>query len=223
MFTGIVAEVGEVRRVEESDGGRRLTIAADEVLSDVEGGASIAVNGACLTVEEFDGESFEVFLAAETVEKTYLGEIEEGDVVNLERALRADARLDGHFVQGHVDTTTEVVDVRQVGEDGEALRASENGEALRASKNSSGESPREDWEYEFALPEAFGQYIVNKGSVALDGISLTVAEKGEETFTVAIIPTTRRVTNLSEKEPGDPVHLEVDVLAKYAEELLAER
>jgi riboflavin synthase len=214
MFTGIVAEVGEVRRVEESDGGRRLTIAADEVLSDVADGASIAVNGACLTVEEFDDESFVVFLAAETVAKTYLGEIEEGDVVNLERALRADARLDGHFVQGHVDTTTELVDVRKVGEDGEALRAS---------KNSSGESPREDWEYEFAVPEAFGQYIVNKGSVALDGISLTVAEKGEETFTVAIIPTTRRVTNLSEKEPGDPVHLEVDVLAKYAEELLAER
>ena len=194
MFTGIVAEVGEVRRIKETEGGRRLTIAADEVLSDVENGASIAVNGACLTVEEFDDESFEVFLAAETVEKTYLGEVEEGDVVNLERALRADARLDGHFVQGHVDTTTEVVDVREVGE---------------------------DWEYEFAIPEGYGQYIVDKGSVALDGISLTVAEKGEETFTVAIIPTTRRVTNLSGKEPGDPVHLEVDVLAKYADELLA--
>lgn len=214
MFTGIVAEVGEIRRVEETEGGRRLTIAADEVLSDVADGASIAVNGACLTVEAFDDDSFEVFLAAETVAKTYLGEVGEGDVVNLERALRADARLDGHFVQGHVDTTTELVDVRQVGEDGEALRSSEN---------SSGESPREDWEYEFAVPEDFGQYIVDKGSVALDGISLTVAEKGEDTFTVAIIPTTRRVTNLSEKEPGDPVHLEVDVLAKYADELLTER
>ncbi|WP_266075077.1 riboflavin synthase [Haladaptatus caseinilyticus] len=194
MFTGIVAEAGEVRRVEDADGGRRLTISAEEVLTDVEHGASISVNGACLTVEKFDDETFEVFLAEETVAKTYLGDVTVGDTVNLERALRADTRLDGHFVQGHVDTTTEVVDVRQV---------------------------REDWEYEFAIPEEFGQYIVNKGSVALDGISLTVAEKGEDTFTVAIIPTTRDVTNLSGKEPGDPVHLEVDVLAKYAEQLLA--
>ncbi|WP_049971725.1 riboflavin synthase [Haladaptatus cibarius] len=195
MFTGIVAEAGEVRRVEDAEGGRRLTIAGDEALADVEHGASISVNGACLTVEEFDAETFEVFLAEETLSKTYLGEVREGDVVNLERALRADARLDGHFVQGHVDTTTEVVDVRQVGE---------------------------DWEYEFVIPDGFGQYIVNKGSVALDGISLTVAEKGEDTFTVAIIPTTRDVTNLSDKGSGDPVHLEVDVLAKYAEQLLAE-
>ncbi|WP_458207013.1 riboflavin synthase [Haladaptatus sp. NG-SE-30] len=195
MFTGIVAEAGEVRRVEATEGGRRLTIAADEILSDVEHGASISVNGACLTVEGFDEETFEVFLASETVEKTYLGEVEEGDAVNLERALRADARLDGHFVQGHVDTTTEVVDVRQVGE---------------------------DWEYEFAIPGGYGQYIVDKGSVALDGISLTVADRRDDTFTVAIIPTTRNLTNLSEKEPGDPVHLEVDVLAKYAERLLAE-
>ncbi|WP_458186868.1 riboflavin synthase [Haladaptatus sp. NG-WS-4] len=195
MFTGIVVEAGEVRHVEETEGGRRLTIAAEEALSDVEHGASISVNGACLTVERFDDETFEVFLASETVAKTYLGEVEVGDAVNLERALRADARLDGHFVQGHVDTTTQVVDVRQVGE---------------------------DWEYEFAIPEGYGQYIVDKGSVALDGISLTVAERDETTFTVAIIPTTRDLTNLSEKEPGDPVHLEVDVLAKYAERLLVE-
>ncbi|GAA0248137.1 riboflavin synthase [Haladaptatus pallidirubidus] len=195
MFTGIVAEAGEVRRVADADGGRRLTIAGDKALADVERGASISVNGACLTVEEFDAETFEVFLAEETLSKTYLGEVKEGDVVNLERALRADARLDGHFVQGHVDTTTEVVDVRQVGE---------------------------DWEYEFAIPDGFGRYVVNKGSVAVDGISLTVAEKSENTFTVAIIPTTRDVTNLSAKESGDPVHIEVDVLAKYAEQLLAE-
>lgn len=195
MFTGIVAETGKVRRVEDADGGRRLVIAADEALSDAEHGTSISVNGACLTVERFDKETFEVFLASETVAKTYLGDIEVGDTVNLERALRADARLDGHFVQGHVDTTTEVADVRQMGE---------------------------DWEYEFAIPEEYGRYIVEKGSVAVDGISLTVADRREDTFTVAIIPTTRDVTNLSEKEPGDPVHLEVDVLAKYAERLLAE-
>ena len=193
MFTGIVAEAGEVREVVDDEGGRRLTIAADEVLSGLDHGASVSVSGACLTVEAFDAEAFEVFLASETLEKTYFDSVEVGDAVNLERALRADARLDGHFVQGHVDTVTEVVDVRQVGE---------------------------DWEYEFAVPPAYDAYVADKGSVALDGISLTVAERGEDTFTVAIIPTTRRSTNLSEKQPGDPVHLEVDVLAKYVERLL---
>ena len=182
-----------MREVVDDEGGRRLTIAADEVLSGLDHGASVSVSGACLTVEAFDAEAFEVFLASETLEKTYFDSVEVGDAVNLERALRADARLDGHFVQGHVDTVTEVVDVRQVGE---------------------------DWEYEFAVPPAYDAYVADKGSVALDGISLTVAERGEDTFTVAIIPTTRRSTNLSEKQPGDPVHLEVDVLAKYVERLL---
>ncbi|WP_327050958.1 riboflavin synthase [Halomicrococcus gelatinilyticus] len=193
MFTGIVAESGEVREVVDDEGGRRLTIAADEVLDGLDHGASVSVSGACLTVEAFDDETFEVFLASETLEKTYFDVVEVGDSVNLERALRADARLDGHFVQGHVDTVTEVVDVREVGE---------------------------DWEYEFAVPEAYDAYVADKGSVALDGISLTVAERGEETFTVAVIPTTRELTNLSGKEPGDPVHLEVDVLAKYVERML---
>jgi len=193
MFTGIVAESGEVREVVDDEGGRRLTIAADEVLDGLDHGASVSVSGACLTVEAFDDETFEVFLASETLEKTYFDAVAVGDSVNLERALRADARLDGHFVQGHVDTVTEVVDVRQVGE---------------------------DWEYEFAVPEAYDAYVADKGSVALDGISLTVAERSDDTFTVAIIPTTRELTNLSQKEPGDPVHLEVDVLAKYVERML---
>ena len=184
-----------MRAVTDDEGGRRLTIAADGVLSDLDHGASVSVSGACLTVESFDEESFEVFLASETLEKTYFDEVAVGDAVNLERALRADDRLDGHFVQGHVDTVTEVVDVRQVGD---------------------------DWEYEFAVPVGYEAYVADKGSVALDGISLTVAERGEETFTVAIIPTTRELTNLSQKEPGDPVHLEVDVLAKYVERMLAE-
>ncbi len=202
-----------MRAVTDDEGGRRLTIAADEVLSDLNHGASVSVSGACLTVESFDEESFEVFLASETVEKTYFDEVAVGDAVNLERALRADDRLDGHFVQGHVDTVTEVVDVRRVGEDGEVLRTSEE---------SSGAPPRGGWEYEFAVPEEYEAYVADKGSVALDGISLTVAERGEGTFTVAVIPTTRELTNLSEKEPGDPVHLEVDVLAKYVERMLAE-
>ena len=184
-----------MREVTETDDGRRLRIAGDEVTADLERGQSVSVSGVCLTVEEHGPDWFEVFLASETVAKTYLGEVGAGDPVNLERAMPADGRFDGHVVQGHVDTTTAVADVRQVGE---------------------------DWEYEFTIPEGFGRYVVDKGSVAVDGISLTVADRGEDAFSVAIIPETRRVTNLSEKEPGDPVHLEVDVIAKYAERLLAD-
>ncbi|WP_137283874.1 riboflavin synthase [Halorussus salinisoli] len=193
MFTGIVEEAGTVRDVTATDGGRRLRIEGAEVTEGLERGQSISVSGVCLTVEEFADDWFEVFLASETVEKTYLGEVEAGDSVNLERAMAADGRFDGHVVQGHVDTTAEVADVREVGE---------------------------DWEYEFAIPEGFGKYVVDKGSVTVDGISLTVAERGDDTFSVAIIPETHAVTNLSEKEVGDPVHLEVDVIAKYAERLL---
>jgi riboflavin synthase len=195
MFTGIVEETGEVVAAETADSGLRLRISSE--FDDLEHGQSISVSGACLTVEAYgDGEGgrwFEVFLAEETRAKTYLGELSVGDRVNLERALRADDRLDGHFVQGHVDATTEVVDVRPVGD---------------------------DWEFEFALPADQARYVVDKGSVSLDGISLTVADRGEETFTVAIIPTTYEETTLSEKEPGDSVHVEVDVIAKYAEQLV---
>ncbi|WP_276300038.1 riboflavin synthase [Halorussus lipolyticus] len=193
MFTGIVEEQGEVTDVTVTDEGRRLRIEADEAARNLERGQSVSVSGVCLTVEDHGPGWFEVFLASETVAKTYLGEVEADDPVNLERAMPADGRFDGHVVQGHVDTTAEVVDIQQVGE---------------------------DWEYEFAIPEGVGKYVVDKGSIAVDGISLTVAERGEETFSVAIIPETRDVTNLSEKTVGDPVHLEVDVIAKYAENLL---
>ena len=193
MFTGIVEEAGAVGGVTETDEGRRLRIEADEVTGDLDRGQSVSVSGACLTVEEYGPDWFEVFLASETVEKTYLGDLTVGDPVNLERAMPADGRFDGHVVQGHVDATATVAAVRQVGE---------------------------DWTYEFAVPEAFDGYVVDKGSVAVDGISLTVAERGADAFSVAVIPETRRVTTLSEKEPGDPVHLEVDVVAKYAERLL---
>ncbi|WP_435316962.1 riboflavin synthase [Haloarchaeobius sp. TZWSO28] len=193
MFTGIVEETGEVVEVTETDDGRRLRIAGDVVLEDIGHGASIAVSGVCLTVEEFDAETFEVFLAEETVAKTYLGTVEAGDLVNLERAMPADGRFDGHIVQGHVDTTAEVLAVDRVGE---------------------------DWRFTFELPEGYEKYVVDKGSVTLDGISLTVAAKGEGEFAVAIIPTTYELTNLSAKEPGDFVHLEVDVMAKYVENML---
>jgi riboflavin synthase len=211
MFTGIVVGTGVVTDVVETEDGRRLRVAAD--LDGLERGQSIAVSGACLTVEahgRFDGDPpsvggldpaelegtawFELFLATETLRRTYLDRLGPGDRVNVERALRADDRLDGHFVQGHVDGTAEVVAVREVGE---------------------------DWEFEFSTPESLSGYLVEKGSVAVDGISLTVADVGEGTFTVAIIPETYAVTTLSEKAPGDPVHLEADVIAKYVESLVA--
>jgi len=193
MFTGIVEGVGVVRDVRVDGDGRRLRIGTD--LGPFEHGQSVSVSGACLTVEAHGDDYFDVFTAEETIKKTYLGELAAGDRVNVERAMPADGRFDGHVVQGHVDTTTEVVDVERVGD---------------------------DWRFTFGIPEGHGQYLVPKGSVTLDGISLTVAELDDAvgTLSVAIIPTTYELTTLSEKEPGDPVHVEVDVLAKYVERLL---
>jgi riboflavin synthase len=177
--------------VTADEDGRELRIATG--FRGLEQGASISVSGACLTVEASGDGWFEVFLSSETVDRTYLGELSVGDGLNLERALSADARLDGHFVQGHVDGTAEVVDYRRIGD---------------------------DWEFVFSLPHALEGYVVEKGSIAVDGISLTVADLDDERFSVAIIPETYRETTLSEKSVGDPVHLEVDVVAKYVESLV---
>ena len=219
MFTGIVETAGEVVAVDADAEGRRLTIRAPE-LDDLHHGQSISVSGVCLTVENFgvgdvaadddaaadndiaaDNDAaadswFEVFLAAETVAKTYLGELAVGDVVNIERALAADGRFDGHVVQGHVDTVTAITAIERIGD---------------------------DWRFEFELPAEYGQYIVDKGSICLDGISLTVADldRSADSFSVAIIPTTYELTTLQEKAVGDPVHVEVDVIAKYVETMLA--
>lgn len=192
MFTGIVERTGELTAREPTDDGLRLRIRADG-LDDLHHGQSIAVSGVCLTVEEYGPDWFSVFLAAETVAKTYLGDLRESDAVNVERALPADGRFDGHVVQGHVDTTTRVTAVEPVGE---------------------------DWRFTFALPPEYATYVVDKGSVTLDGISLTVADRREGEFDVAVIPTTYEVTSLSDKAVGDPVHLEVDVIAKYVERML---
>jgi riboflavin synthase len=191
MFTGIVEATGTVRSVTATDDGRRLRISHD--FDGLQHGQSISVSGVCLTVERYDDDTFEVFLASETVAKTYLGTVEAGDAVNLERALAADGRFDGHLVQGHVDTTATVEAVERLGE---------------------------DWRYTFSLPHDVRQYVVSKGSVAIDGISLTVAARRADTFDVAIIPTTYDLTALSEREPGDPIHIEVDVVAKYVESML---
>ncbi len=208
VFTGIIEETGTVERVVDDDGGRRLRIAVED-FGEFSHGESISVGGVCLTVEDWGDQWFSVFTAEETLAKTTLSAVSEGDLVNLERALPADGRLDGHVVQGHVDTTTEVVDVERVGE---------------------------DWTFTFALPADHGQYVAPKGSIALDGISLTVAEVDDTpddesggsrgssdqhagTFSVAVIPTTYDLTSLSERQPGDRVNVEVDVLAKYVERM----
>lgn len=191
MFTGIVEETGTVQAVEEDDDGLRVRL--ETTFEGLSRGQSISVSGACLTVEQFGDGWFEVFLASETVERTYLGALEVGDEVNLERALPADGRFDGHFVQGHVDSTGTVEAVESLGD---------------------------DWRFSFSLPPELSRYVVEKGSIAIDGISLTVAALDGETVDVAIIPETYELTTLSEKEPGDPVHLEVDVVAKYVEKLV---
>jgi riboflavin synthase len=191
MFTGIIEETGVVQAVEEGDDGLRVRL--ETTFEGLSHGQSISVSGTCLTVEAFGDGWFEVFLATETVDRTYLGGLEPGDEVNLERALPADGRFDGHFVQGHVDGTGEVEAVESLGD---------------------------DWRFSFSLPPELSQYVVEKGSIAIDGISLTVAALEGNTVDVAIIPETYELTTLSEKEPGDPVHLEVDVVAKYVERLV---
>lgn len=193
MFTGIVEESGEVLKRVETDDGLRLWIGcsfADELRH----GESVSVSGACLTVEEVGEGRFSVFLASETLDRTYLGGLPEGARVNLERAMPADGRFDGHLVQGHVDATAEVRAIEPVGE---------------------------DWRFAFSLPESLAPYVVEKGSVTVDGISLTVAARSEEEYEVAIIPTTYELTTLAEKAVGDPVHLEADVIAKYVERVAA--
>jgi len=195
VFTGIVETTGEVVDVSETGGGRRLRVACP-FAGELERGQSISVSGACLTVEDRDGTSFELFLSRETLDRTYLDALGPGDPVNLERAMPADARFDGHLVQGHVDATATVSRIERVGE---------------------------DWTFGFSIPEGIDRYLVEKGSIAVDGISLTVAGRSPGAFTVAIIPETYRVTNLSAKAVGDPVHLEADVLAKYVERMLEGR
>lgn len=191
MFTGIVEATGEVLAVTDDEGGRRIRV--ETSFSDLANGQSISVSGACLTVEAYaDGEWAEFFLARETLDKTFFDGLREGDRVNLERAMPADGRFDGHIVQGHVDATAEVVGIEQEGD---------------------------DWTFSFSLPDGQRDYLVEKGSITVDGISLTVAARDEDCFDVAIIPTTYEETTLSEKSVGDPVHLELDVVAKYVEQL----
>jgi riboflavin synthase len=190
MFTGIVEEAGEVVAIKPGRKSTELTVCARPTT--VRGG-SVAVNGACLTVVAKRGRRLRFDVLNETMLRTNFSELRPGSLVNLERPLRADARLDGHFVQGHVDGTGRVRRWEKVGK---------------------------DYVLEVTAPRALMKYIVEKGSIAVDGISLTVAGLGRDWFRVWIIPHTRAVTNLRARRVGDAVNLEVDILAKYVERLL---
>jgi riboflavin synthase len=189
VFTGIVEEIGEVVAVEQVTNAARLRVRGPLVTSDAGLGDSIAVSGVCLTVVDVTGGEFTVDVVNETLERSSLAKVAVGDRVNLERATPAGGRLGGHIMQGHVDGT------------GVFLERDENGVTT------------------FALPEHLARYVVEKGSIAVDGISLTVAAITADRFKVALIPTTLDVTTLGGREAGDLVNLEVDVVAKYVEKL----
>ena len=194
MFTGIIEGLGTIRRIRPSGTGRRIQIEADFVLDGTGIGDSIAVNGACLTAVDLTSGRFEADVSPETLAFTSLGKAAVGDRVNLERALRLSDRLDGHLVSGHVDGLGTLSGRRTEG----------NAVVLT-----------------FAVPATLARYMVQKGSVAVDGVSLTVNSCTDERFTVSVIPHTAAVTTLGIRKPGDPVNIETDILGKYVERFLA--
>lgn len=193
MFTGIVEEIGTVCEVKRNGNNSYIRIIAEKVLSDVHIGDSIAVNGVCLTVTRHDGNIFQADVMNETLSRSSLGSLRNGSKVNLERAMSAEGRFGGHIVSGHIDGTGKITDIKN---DGIAI-----------------------WYTISAKPEIM-RYIVEKGSVAIDGISLTVARVTENNFSVSIIPHTAEQTILSLKKIGDIVNLENDIIAKYVEKLI---
>jgi riboflavin synthase len=193
LFTGLVASLGRVSDVARSDGGARLTVAAGPIAAELHGGDSIAVNGVCLTAVEVSADSFAADVMNETLERSSLGHVDVGSDVNLELPLRASDRLGGHVLQGHVDG---VGTVAAVGDDGFARRV------------------------EIEAPPEVLRYVVEKGSIAVDGVSLTVTAVDDRSFAVSLIPETLQRTNLGAAKAGATVNLEVDLLAKYVEKLL---
>lgn len=193
MFTGIVESVGRVVAVEPREGCARLVVEEPVVASGVGLGDSVSVSGACLTVAEVAGNRVTFEAVRETLERTALARLGEGSRVNLERAVRADARLDGHIVQGHVDGTGRVRELRRRGDDVQLFVDCDTG---------------------------FAEWLVGKGSVAIDGVSLTVVGVAKDGFDVVLIPHTLEVTTLGELGPGTPVNLEADVLGKYVKRYL---
>jgi riboflavin synthase len=193
MFTGIIEELGRVREIEKRGEDARIVIEAHTVTEGSNNGDSISVSGVCLTALEVKPDSFAADVSKETLFRSTLGNLKEGSPVNLERAVTPATRLGGHIVQGHVDAR------------GKFLGSEDHGES---------------WTFRFAYPEEIGRYFVFKGSVAVEGISLTIANLTDDYFEIAIIPKTFEVTNFSHLKPGDEVNLEADVIAKYVERIV---
>ena len=196
MFTGIIQDVGRVKSLRRLGDTARLEALAPGLSAELRPGDSVAVNGACLTVTGREDKAFQADLSRETLERSNLGNLSSGDSINLELPLLPTARLGGHFVQGHVDAVARVVRIER-----------QKAFAL----------------FRFSLPAGMGVYVVEKGSIAVDGISLTVSRLGKSFFEVAIIPHTMENTNLSRRKPGERVNLECDILAKYVEAALSQR
>jgi riboflavin synthase len=193
MFTGIIEELGKVSAIEKQPDAIRLTISCGKVLSDLKRGDSISCSGTCLTAMEIDGTSFTADVMLETLKRSSLSEVKVGDVINLERAMQHETRFGGHIVQGHVDGVGEII--------------------------SREKSDNWDW-VRIRIPADLMKYVVMKGSITIDGISLTVNEVGDDHIAVSLIPETLEVTTLGYKHPGDKVNVEADVLAKHIERLL---
>ncbi|HEY6215777.1 MAG TPA: riboflavin synthase [Pyrinomonadaceae bacterium] len=194
MFTGIIEELGSVRSIEERGENARLVISARVVTEGTNHGDSISVNGVCLTALDIEPDSFAADVSRETLQRSTLGSLKRGAPVNLERAVTPATRLGGHIVQGHVDARGQFLGVENHGE---------------------------SWTLRIAYPNEIARYLVFKGSVAVEGISLTIAGLTDDHFEIAIIPKTWEVTNLSHLKPGDAVNIEVDVIGKYVEKLLS--
>lgn len=193
MFTGIIEELGKIALLEKSANGAKIRISAKIVTDGTNEGDSIAVNGVCLTVLEIKKDSFSADVSQETLDKSTLSRLKIGAKVNLERAVTPNTRLGGHIVQGHVDSRGKFVSAMQSGD---------------------------FWTIRVSFPKEIGQYLVYKGSISVEGISLTIAALGEDYFEIAVIPKTWELTNLSTLKSGDEVNLEADVIAKYVERIL---
>ena len=193
MFTGIIEELGHVRDVERRGEDARILIEARTITADAKNGDSISVNGVCLTALDVKSDSFAADVSKETLFRSTLGKLQPGSPVNLERAVTPATRLGGHIVQGHVDATGTFV---------------------------GSENHGDSWTFRFGYPTELARYLVFKGSVAVDGISLTIANLTDDYFEIAVIPKTMELTNFSQLKAGDKVNLEADVIAKYVENIL---
>ena len=195
MFTGIVEELGTVSQIQKTDTGKQFTITANVIMDDLKVGDSVSVNGVCLSVRTYDKNSFNLDLVKETLKKSNLGDLKNKSLVNLERAITLSTRLGGHIIQGHVETVGVIMDKVPSGEDGAILSV--------------------------GIDPGFMRYCISKGSIALDGVSLTIASMSENIIKIALIPHTLEMTTLGSKDVGDSLNIETDIIGKYIERLMS--